>query len=194
MLSSLSLNNSHTPCCSANTPSPTLDEVQTHPTLITKSSEDTLHAKLKELNDCKKEQVYISEKDEGQDCISLRWVLKEMLVDCNKIIQARLCACGFEEAQDLRRDSPTSFREGLHLATAMITSNNTCDSPIFLPNLIEELTKSLKTNQHHCSYRQPIPLWNYEDHKSNIRLSPQSGNLCVERNVQQWWDINQPSQ
>ena len=80
-----------------------------------------------------------------------------MLVDGNKIIAGRLCTCGFEEAQDLTKDSPTSFREGLCLATAMITSNNTCDSPIFLPNLTE-LTKSPKTNQHHCSYRQPIPL------------------------------------
>ena len=50
-LSSLSLNSRHTPCCSTNTPSPTQDKVQTHQTLITKSSEDTLHAKLKELNE-----------------------------------------------------------------------------------------------------------------------------------------------
>ena len=122
-LLSLSLNNRHTPCCSTNTPSPTQDEVQTHQTLITKSSEDTLHAKLKELNEWKKEQVYIDEKDESQDCISLRGVLKEKLVDSNKIIKARLCARGFEEAQDFRKDSPTCSREGLRLATAMITPN-----------------------------------------------------------------------
>ena len=88
-----------------------------------KSSEDTLHAKLKKLNEWKKEQVYIDEKDEGQDCISLRWVLKEKLVNGNKIIKARLCARGFKEAQDFRKDSPTCSREGLRLATAMRTSN-----------------------------------------------------------------------
>ena len=80
----------HTPCCFANTPSPKQDKVQTHQILITKSSGDTLHGKLKKLNETKKEQVYIDKKDKGQDCISLRWVLKEELVDDNKIIKARL--------------------------------------------------------------------------------------------------------
>ena len=80
-LSSLSLNSRHTPCCSTNTLSPTQDEAQTHQTMITKSLEDILHAKLKELNEWKKEQVYTDEKDKGQDSISLRWVLKEKLVD-----------------------------------------------------------------------------------------------------------------
>ena len=76
-------------------------------------SEDTLLAKLKELNEWKKEQVYTDEKDKGQDCRSLRRVLKEKLVDGNKIIKARLCARGFKEAQDFRKGIPTCSREGL---------------------------------------------------------------------------------
>ena len=40
-------NSRHTPCCFGNTPSPTQDKVQTHQNLITKSSGDTLHAKLR---------------------------------------------------------------------------------------------------------------------------------------------------
>ena len=103
---------------------PTQDKVQTHQILITKSSGDTLHAKLKELNERKKEKVYIDKKDNDQDFISLRWVLKEKLVDDNKIIKARLHGRGFEEAKDYRKVSPTCSRRGLKPYYPYLSVNN----------------------------------------------------------------------
>ena len=136
-------NSRHTPCCFANTPSPKQDKVQTHQILITKSSGDTLHAKLKELNERKKEQVYIDKKDKGQDCKSLRWVLKEKLVDDNKIIKARLHGRGFEEAQDFRKDSPTCSRRGLKPYYPYLSVNNKETTHIEI---------SQKKRQHHFEF------------------------------------------
>ena len=49
----------------------------------------------------------------GSQCISLRWVMKEKVVNEKKIIKACLCTRGFEEEQNFRTDSPTCSREGL---------------------------------------------------------------------------------
>ena len=62
--------------------------------------------------------------DSGQECISLRWVLKEKLIDNKKITKARLVARGFQEEQDYRTDSPTCSREGLRLACTIVPSNH----------------------------------------------------------------------
>ena len=86
-------------------------------------SEDTLLAKLKELNEWKKEQVYTDEKDKGQDCRSLRRVLKEKLVDGNKIIKARLLCSWLQRGTRLQKGHPNMLQRRTLLATAMITSN-----------------------------------------------------------------------
>ena len=85
-LSSLSLNNSNT-FHPPNAPNTSQDKIQTHQ-IHQKSSEDTLQAKLKELEVWKKEQIYVGGNDEGHDCILLRWALKK-LVD-KKSIKTRL--------------------------------------------------------------------------------------------------------
>ena len=58
------------------------DEIQTHETLIVQ---------------WKSEKVYEEVPDQAQNCISLRWVIKEKLVDNEKFTKARLCARDFKE-------------------------------------------------------------------------------------------------
>ena len=68
--------------------------------------------------------VYKEVADIGQECISLRWVLKDKIDDEGKTIcKARLCARGFEEEQDFRTDSPTCSREGIRLFFATTAAN-----------------------------------------------------------------------
>ena len=45
-----------------------------------------------ELDQWKKEDVYTEHIDEGQDCISFRWVLKEKVANGEKLVKTRLCA------------------------------------------------------------------------------------------------------
>ena len=99
-----------------------VDEVVLHDTLLVKNETDILEAKTKELQQWKKENVFIEEEDQGQACISLRWVLREKIINDKKSIKARLCARGFEEEQNFRTDSPTCSREGLRLACCLITT------------------------------------------------------------------------
>lgn len=99
------------------------DEKQIHETLLVKNKCDVIKAKHKELEQWNQEGVYSEQTDEGQDCISLRWVLKEKIIDGEKIVKARLCARGFEEEQCFRTDSPTCCKEGLRLTCCVISSN-----------------------------------------------------------------------
>ena len=55
-------------------------------------------------NQWRNEQVYDEIDDLGQQCISLRWVMKEKVVNEKNIIEARLCARGFEEEQKFRTE------------------------------------------------------------------------------------------
>ena len=81
---------------------------------INKSRE--LDAKKIELEQWKTMGVYQEVDDIGQDCISLRWVLKEKIDDNgDKMMKARLCVRGFEEELTFRTDSPTCSREGIRL-------------------------------------------------------------------------------
>ena len=75
------------------------DETQIHETLLMKNNSNVLEAEQKELDQWKKEGVYTQHTNQGQDCIPLRWILKEKFLDDTKIIKARLCAWGFEEEQ-----------------------------------------------------------------------------------------------
>ena len=85
------------------------DDMQTNETLLVQNKEKALEAKLKELQLWKSEKVYKEVPDQGQDCISLRWVIKEKLVGSKRFIKAKLCARGFEEEQNFRTDSLTCF-------------------------------------------------------------------------------------
>ena len=83
-----------------------------------------LDAKLTELENWNKQNVYIEENDIGQSCISTRWVITKKVVDGETITKARLCARGFEETQEFRKDSPSCTRIGIRIALAVLTTNN----------------------------------------------------------------------
>ena len=90
--------------------------------LLSQNKEQEAQAKLAELNQWKIRQVYSEIDDEGQQCVSLRWVLKSKIIDNKPGIKARLCARGFEEESNFRTDSPTCSREGVRIAFSLITS------------------------------------------------------------------------
>ena len=92
------------------------DETVIDPVLLITNKTKELNSKLVELRQWKDMGVYQEVDDKGQDCISLRWVLKDKLDnDGIKICKARLCVRGFEEEQDFRTDSPTCSREGIRI-------------------------------------------------------------------------------
>ena len=55
------------------------DETQIHETLITINISQQLEAKMIELNQWRNEQGYDEKDDFSQQCISIRWVMKEKL-------------------------------------------------------------------------------------------------------------------
>ena len=66
------------------------DQTIVHETLISINKVKQLEAKLKELSQWEQESGYEDIDDKGQECISLRWVLKEKIDDNgSKFIKAR---------------------------------------------------------------------------------------------------------
>ena len=96
--------------------------------MITTNRSQQLEAKIIELNQWRNEQVYDEIDDLGQQCIFLRWLMKEKVVNKKKIIKAHLCARGFEEEQNFRADSPTSSKEGLQLSCGISSNQWTLNS------------------------------------------------------------------
>ena len=90
--------------------------------LLSQNKEEELCAKFRELEQWKSMKVYTEIDDDGQECISLRWVIKPKIIDDKPGIKARLCARGFEEEQNFRTDSPTCSREGLRTMFSLIAS------------------------------------------------------------------------
>ena len=84
--------------------------------------ESVAKAKLKELQSWKENNVYNEVEDIGQERISVRWVLTEKVKDGNVVTKARLCARGFEEVQEFRKDSPTCSKECVRLVMALTAS------------------------------------------------------------------------
>ena len=59
----------------------------------------------------------------GEECITLQWLLKEKITDNEKNIKATLCATGFEEKQYFHTNSPICWKEGLRRLCCTIASN-----------------------------------------------------------------------
>ena len=78
---------------------------------------DVVEAKLKELENWKNNKVYNEVDNEGQNLISVRWVITEKIIDGITRMKARLVARGFEEIENhnIRKDSPTCGKENLRL-------------------------------------------------------------------------------
>ena len=83
-------------------------------------------AKVKELENWKKFNVYEEIIDTGQPCISVRWVSTEkQSTDGQVVTKARLVARGFEECKDysFRSDAPTAEKRVLRIFLALLASN-----------------------------------------------------------------------
>ena len=91
-------------------------------------TEDAKKAKVKELElliefDVYEEENYENLSTEDQkNIVSTTWVVTEKDKDDKKIIKARLCARGFEEKTDFRRDSPTISKRSLRIMLAVIVT------------------------------------------------------------------------
>ena len=92
-------------------------------TLITNTAE-ILAAKSRELESWKNQSVYMETPNNGQPCMSLRWVITPKVIDGKPSVKARLVARGFEEVQNFRTDSPTCSKEGLRIVLTIITANS----------------------------------------------------------------------
>ena len=84
--------------------------------------QDTQEAKLKELKSWRQNDVYEEVDDEGQYCVSVRWVITPKIIDGKLQTKARLCARGFEETSSFRTDSPTCKRESVRIALSIIAT------------------------------------------------------------------------
>lgn len=88
------------------------------------NSEEVLSAKNTEMLNWIDNCVYEEVEDEGQDFITVRWVITEKLKNDKTLIRARLVARGFEEdTLNLRKDSSTCSKESVRLAIAIAASN-----------------------------------------------------------------------
>ena len=74
-----------------------------------RSSDETMQAKLKELDKLKQFNTYEIIKDEGQEFITTTWVLTRK----GEEIRARLTAKGFQEETEVPSDSPTMSKSSL---------------------------------------------------------------------------------
>ena len=80
-------------------------------------------AKLTELNRWKEFEVYKEVEDNGQKCISTRWVCTEKETVEGITDKARLVARGFEDNEITRKDSPTCAKAHLRTIIAIAASN-----------------------------------------------------------------------
>ena len=90
--------------------------------LITSNNQGYEEEKERELENWNKLNVYNEVNNEGQDYISVRWVLSEKDVDGKKVKKARLVARGYEELVDTQTDSPTVNKESQRVALTVISS------------------------------------------------------------------------
>ena len=104
--------------CDANS----TDEIWVNQTYVTQVNHETLNAKEKELQSWRPEKVFDEIENNGQLTISVRWVLKQKLVDRKCSTKTRLCARGFENVESFKTESSTCSRESVHVAITLITS------------------------------------------------------------------------
>lgn len=90
---------------------------------LSEVNDDVLNAKLKELENWIKEDVYQEVTDDGQKTISVRWVVTPKMINGVWSTKARLVARGFEEdSSQIRADSPTCMRETIRIMLTLASS------------------------------------------------------------------------
>ena len=84
------------------------------------------NAKVKELENWKNNQVYAKAEDKNQTKISTRWLITTKVIGEDKINKAKLVARDFEDEEIMRltTDSPTFFKESLHLVLTIMSINS----------------------------------------------------------------------
>ena len=88
------------------------------------SGDEFADAKELELKSWKENDVYTEIADEGQECISTRWVCQWKDKDGQKIPKARLVLRGFEEEdKEIDKASPTCSSEGLKMVLTVMAQN-----------------------------------------------------------------------
>ena len=93
--------------------------------LIFYSSEAVEEAKSKELRNWEENCVFSEVHNEGQEAISVRWIVTEKMKNGIPHVKARLVARGFEEeSSELRKDSPTCSKASLRILMAVASSKN----------------------------------------------------------------------
>ena len=101
------------------------DEINLCDVYLSHVNKEVEDAKSKELQTWVKEGVYEEVLDEGQEAVSVRWVVTPKLIDGKMSTKARLVARGFEEDTSvLRTDSPTCMKDSLRLLFALSVSKN----------------------------------------------------------------------
>ena len=85
--------------------------------------QEVYEAKMRELNSWREQNVYEEVPNEGQQTISVRWVIKPKIINGQHSTKARLCARGFKELQCFRTDSPTCSRECIRITLATVASH-----------------------------------------------------------------------
>ena len=91
--------------------------------LVFFNSEEISSAKDRELENWKNNCVFSEVDNNGQDVISVRWVVTEKYKGGKSIIKARLVARGFEEeSSNLDKNSPTCSKEAVRLTLSVAAS------------------------------------------------------------------------
>ena len=75
--------------------------------------QEVYEAKMRELNSWREKNVYEEVPNEGQQTISVKWVIKPKIINLQHSTKARLCARGLEELQCFQTDLSTCSREGI---------------------------------------------------------------------------------
>ena len=92
--------------------------------LIFFNSTEVIEAKEKEIENWIDNDVFEEIEDNGQQTISVRWVVTEKAQDNKPETRARLVARGFEEeTTQLKKDSPTCSRETVNLVFWVASGN-----------------------------------------------------------------------
>ena len=78
-----------------------------------------LQAKQVELKNWKDIEVYEEIKDQGQKVISTRWMITEKICEGQKEAKARLVSRGFEDEDQVPKDSPTAAKSTLRTVLAI---------------------------------------------------------------------------
>jgi hypothetical protein len=87
-------------------------QISENEVLIAENIGDLMQAKEREIENWKQNNVFEESVDNGQETLSVRWVITEKIKDGQTVTKARLVVRGFEEdLQEERTDSPTCCKE-----------------------------------------------------------------------------------